>query len=191
MFIFRRVMKKLLFFTLFLSFSFPGFSQADFGIKAGVNFSNIDFNIRSASPEGRVGFNLGTFVDFKLSRSFHLQPEVLYSREGIKEGIIDYLNIPATLKWYFVEGIHLDAGPQLGILVDAEGGTHGLKSTNFSTVFGLGYETPGGFMIDTRYALGVANIIEEDLAIDSGMGYNISGIKAWTRTFQIGIGYKF
>ena len=185
------MMKKILFFALFLCFSISGFSQVDFGVKAGLNFSNIHFNLKGASPEGAVGFNLGTFVDFELNRSFHLQPEILYSKEGIKDGSVNYLNVPVTLKWYFFEGIHVNAGPQLGILVDAEGGTDGLKTTNFSTVFGLGYETPGGFMIDTRYALGVANIVGEDAYVDSGMGYNIIGFSGWTRTFQIGIGYKF
>ena len=183
---------KNLFLPLSLFFLvFSASAQVDFGIKAGLNFSNIEYNIRGTSAEGRTGVHVGTLVDFSLSEKFHLQPEILYSTEGIDEGGIDYLNIPVTLKWFFYDNIHLNAGPQLGIVLDAEGGTQGLNKTNFAGVFGLGYEAPGGFMVDTRYSLGLSNIVDKDLTIDSGMGYMISGIRAWTRAFQLSIGYKF
>ena len=166
-------------------------AQTEFGIKAGLNVSNVDTNISGSSFEGRLGGYVGTFVDFALSEKFHLQPEILYSTEGIEDGGLDFLNIPVILKWYFVEGIHINAGPQLGVLIDAEGGTNGLNTTQLSGVVGLGYETAGGFMIDSRFSMGATSIIDENFAVDSGMGYNIVGIKGWTRTLSFGIGYKF
>ncbi|GAB2762173.1 hypothetical protein GCM10010465_03610 [Actinomadura fibrosa] len=167
------------------------FSQTAFGIKAGLNVSNIHYNIEGASPEGATGLYAGTFVDFTLSPKFHLQPEVMYSVEGIKDGSVTFVNVPVVLKWFFAENIQLHAGPQLGVVIDAEGGTNGLESTILSGVFGLGYEMPSGFQISTRFAMGATSIIDKNFKVDSGMGYDLVGIKGWTRTFQLGLGYKF
>lgn len=175
-----------------LLFTTLGHAQVNFGLKAGLNVSNAEYNVTNASPEGRVGFYAGTFVDFELSEKFHVQPELLYSSEGIKDGSLDFLHLPVTVKWYFFEGISFHAGPQIGMVIDAEGGTAGLNDYSLSGVGGLGYEAPGGgFMITARFTHGITSIIDPDFAFDSGMGYNISGIKAWTRALQFGLGYKF
>lgn len=181
---------KLTFIFLFF-FTSMAFSQVNFGIKAGLNVSNIDYNVSGASPEGRTGYFFGTLVDFPLAGDFHLQAEILYSREGIKDGRVDFLNVPVSLKWYFAEGIHVNAGPQLGVVIDAEDGTNGLNTAMLAGVFGLGFETSEGFTVDTRYTMGATSVIDRDIMVDSGRGYNISGIQGWTRTFQLGIGYKF
>lgn len=183
--------RKLLILSSFF-FTTLSHSQVNFGIKTGFNFSNAVYNISSASPEGRVGFYVGSLVDFPLSDKIHLQPEFLYSSEGIKDGSVDFLNLPVALKWYFFDGIHLHAGPQVGMVIDAEGGTAGLNDFSFSGMGGVGYEAPGGgFMLTARFTHGITSLIDPDFAIDSGMGYNISGIKAWSRAFQFGIGYQF
>lgn len=174
-----------------LSASF-GYSQVDFGIKAGLNFSNAVYNTSDDSPEGRIGAYVGTLVDFQLSQNFHLQPELLYSSEGIKDGSVEFLNLPLALKWYFYDGIHVHAGPQAGMILDAEGGTAGLNTYNLSGFGGIGYEAPGGgFVVDARFTHGITSIIDKNFGIPTGMGYNLVGIKGWMRTFQLGIGYKF
>lgn len=183
-------MKLRLFLLFFMAATAMSFSQTKFGMKAGLNVSNIDYNT-DASPEGNTGLYAGTFVDFSLSPNFHLQPEVIYSVEGIKDGSVDFINVPVVLKWFFADQIQLHAGPQLGVVIDAEGGTNGLESMILSGVFGLGYETRSGFMIDTRFAMGATSVIDKDFHVDSGMGYDLVGIQGWTRTFQIGLGYKF
>ena len=184
-------MKHKLLLLFFMASTAMTYSQTKFGAKAGINVSNIDYNVKNASPEGNTGFYVGTFVDFSLSSKFHLQPEVTYSVEGIKDGSIDFINVPVVLKWFFVENIQLHAGPQLGVVIDGEGGTNGLEPMAISGVFGLGYETDTGFMINTRFSMGATSIIDGDFKVDSGMGYDIVGIQGWTRTLQIGLGYKF
>lgn len=171
--------------------SFYSYSQVEFGIKGGINFSGINLNLKNYSPDDKTGFYIGNLAELKLNRSFSTQAEVLYSREGVKDGNIDYLNIPLLLKFFFVEGLHVNAGGQLGILLNAEGGKEDLEPVNVATVFGVGYEIPGGFLVDARYALGVYNIVGEDAQVPSGMGYNISGFQGLTRALQVGVGYKF
>ncbi|WP_461532286.1 outer membrane beta-barrel protein [Sinomicrobium sp.] len=85
-----------------------------------------------------------------------------------------------------IEGLSVHAGPQFGILVDADGGTEGFKKTNFGLNIGAGYELAGGIFFDARYTIGVSDIADLD-GYDTG-GYDLS-VK--TRNFQIGFGYRF
>lgn len=187
-------MKKLLLIAVMaLGFVFSAAAQdVTFGVKAGLNFSNIKTNIDnwgSSSPDGRTGFYIGGLVDFGISEQFHIQPEALFSSEGFKDGDLSYINIPVLAKFYVVEGFNIQAGPQLGILVDADGGTEGFNTTNFSLSFGAGYELPGGFFFDARYSLGLTDITEID---DIYLGDVVfSGIDIKTRNFQVGFGYRF
>lgn len=122
-------------------------------------------------------------VDVGISEKVHFKPALQYSIEGVKHADISYVNVPLMLKYYIVEGFNLQAGPQLGILVDAEGGTDGLKTSNFGINFGAAFEVIGGFFADTRHNLGLSNIADED------PGFGDFTLK--TKGFQLGVGYRF
>jgi opacity protein-like surface antigen len=154
------------------------------GVKAGANFSNLKLSsdFGGLSPDGATSFFVGGLADIGLSDKLHVQPELLYSIEGAKDSDISYLNVPVMLKYYLIAGLNLQAGPQIGILVDAEGGTDGLKSTNFGFNFGAAYELPGGFFVDARYNLGLSDISDPDFSND---------FTVKTKGFQLGVGYRF
>ena len=103
--------------------------ELHFGVKAGANFSNLKFStdFGGVTPDGATSFYVGALADIGFSEKFHVQPEVLYSMEGAKDADISYLNIPVMLKYYILEGLNVQAGPQIGFLLDAEGGTDGLE----------------------------------------------------------------
>lgn len=155
-----------------------------FGVKAGANFSNlkVETDFGGGSPDGATSFYAGGLVDFSVSGKFHIQPEVQYSIEGAEDADISYVNIPVMGKFYIVEGFNVQAGPQIGILVDAEGGTDGLKSTNFGLNVGAAYELSQGLFFDARYNFGLANILEDGDDFDTELN---------TKGFQIGVGYRF
>ncbi len=156
-----------------------------FGVKAGANFSNlkIEFDGSGASPDGATSLYVGGLVDVGISDKVHFQPELLYSIEGAEDAEVSFINVPLMLKYYLVEGFNIQAGPQIGILADAEGGTDGLKGTNFGLNFGAAFELVGGFFADARYNLGVSNIAEEEPGFED--------IKLRTKGFQLGVGYRF
>ena len=83
-------------------------------------------------------------------------------------------------------GLNVQAGPQIGFLLDAEGGTDGLKSSNFGINFGAAYELAGGFFVDARYNLGLSDI--SDIEVDPIFSGDVS-LK--TKGFQLGVGYRF
>ncbi len=119
-------MKKLII-SLVAVVAFIGNAQAQgitFGVKAGANFSNlkISFDSEGASPDGATSIFVGGLLDVGLTEKVHFQPEIQYSIEGAKDGDITYFNVPLNIKYYLIEGLNVQAGPQLGLLVDAEGG---------------------------------------------------------------------
>lgn len=162
-----------------------------FGLRAGMNISELDYNHPKLEVDGTFGFFAGAFADLKLFRTLHIQPEALYSREGAKDQVLSYLNVPILLKWYYTPDMHLSAGPQMGFLLDAGDREEDFKSQNLSAVVGVGYESPQGVLFDVRFIVGTKSILQDGFSIPSGEGYTITGMGAWPRNIQFSLGYKF
>ena len=195
-------MKKIILSAIALgAFSFAAQAQTPdlkLGAKAGVNLANIT----NAEADMKTGFHVGVLAEIFINEKFSVQPELLYSSQGAKskvEGIeykssLDYINIPIMAKYYVMDGLSVQAGPQVGFLVKAEdkisggiaSGTRDIKdelqSVDFGINLGAGYELPMGVFFDARYNLGLSKINKES---ESGMKDLKNGV------FQISVGYKF
>jgi hypothetical protein len=175
-----KILKKLFIGSLFLV-SVSGFSQSFlknlqehlyFGVKAGANYSyftNADFD-----TEGLTGFHAGALVGYKFNDHFAVQEEFLYSTQGakIKGGIMDgediklsYVTVPILLKYKTNFGLYLEAGPQVGILVDEDFTSLGISSdTKFAekidggVAAGIGYQFQNGLGIGARYYLSLTDV---------------------------------
>ena len=174
-------MKKV-FLTAVALFAF-GFAnaQADgvkFGVKAGVNLTNFTGDVES---DQGTGFYIGGLVDLAVSGNFHVQPELLYSVEGAKDASVSYLRIPVMAKYYVMQGLSLQVGPEIAFKIAAEDDftDEVIKSMDFGIGAGAGYELPMGLMFDIRYNLGLANISEVEGADIKNVG------------IQLGVGYRF
>jgi len=172
--------------------------QLKFGPKAGVNFANLS---GVDNTEMKTGFHVGAVAEIKFNEKFSIQPEVIYSAQGAKgmlnniegKANLDYINIPILAKYYIVDGFSVEAGPQVGFLVKAEGkGTvnnvsvttdvkDNFKSTDFGLGFGLAYDLPVGMFVNARYNLGLSDIRNN----------TSSGDAIKNNVIQVGIGYKF
>lgn len=104
---------------------------ASFGIKGGVNFSNLytedvdDNNVLTS-------FNVGVFVSMPITSFISIQPEFLYSRKGAElvydnafasgtgKFKLNYLEVPLLLKLNVAKNFNLHAGPYFAYLIDAE-----------------------------------------------------------------------
>ncbi|MGN6181740.1 MAG: porin family protein [Mucilaginibacter sp.] len=87
-------MKKILFTICLTIGALACFAQTEtspivFGIKAGVNFSNLHQTIDGASGSISSGsissFNAGVFADFRTDNSFSIQPQLLYTGKGAND----------------------------------------------------------------------------------------------------------
>ncbi len=175
-----------------------------FGAKTGLNFANVsNVSYPNEKSSSRIAFHLGAMAEIKLNEQFAIQPELLYSAQGFKrDGVrgveemygykvyfdadvtakMTYINVPVMAKYFVMEGLSLEAGPQLGILVSATGSYDNIKadggygtlninpkdedikddfsSIDFGLNFGASY-TYNNIYAGLRYNLGLTNITKD------------------------------
>jgi hypothetical protein len=170
-----------------------------FGVKGGLNVSSITkADQDGVNSKSLIGFHAGFFGEFMISDKFAIQPEVLYSAQGVKLDFdgdkgdlkLDYINIPVMAKYYVADTFSLELGPQIGFLVSAKAKSGGVsedvkdqvKSTDVSLGFGASYYFAEKFMLGARYNLGLTRV-QKDLATDEAQSKN--------SVFQVSLGYKF
>lgn len=159
------------------------FSQSlDLGVKLGANFSNIS---DVGNMSSKTGFHGGVFAAVKFQK-VAVQGDILYSQQGAKfrasKFDLDYVNVPIVLKYYLIQGLNVQVGPQFGFLVneDIEDKPEGkTKNMDISGVAGLGYDLPFGIRFDARYNFGLTDIS------------NTAGAEGKNNVFSLALGYSF
>ncbi len=178
-------------------FSTTSYSQIKYGLKAGLNVANANFEegSYSISSDSRMGAVVGAFVNVRLTEDFGIQPELLYSMKGTEISDFDatyklaYLSVPVMAKYYF-GGLNLQAGPMFDFLLSAKEEYDGeeddikeyLKGMDLGLGFGLGYDLPLGLIFDARYMMGLSNINDDNESED---------LDIKTKGFQITVGFAF
>jgi hypothetical protein len=188
-------MKRIWLLTLVSVITVSASAQVQFGIKGGVNVTDIKDDLAPGATDSRVAFHVGALAHIHLSKMFAIQPEASFSSEGAEyrlagfDGITktNYINVPVLLQFQ-TSGFRLQTGPQLGILVSSEFEADNstaqneidiTNNVNFSWSFGAGFLTKSGLGIDARYNLGLSNMYESGTA------------EAKSRVWQFGLFYQF
>lgn len=176
--------------------------ELNFGIKAGINYSNIYSEEGDGFVgDGKVGFAGGVFVSIPLSSLIGIQPELLYSQKGFESEIFgadfkatfNYLDLPVLLQIKPTEQISILAGPQFSYLMSSKYELEGLGSAeqdeleddNNRTTLGL---TAGvdfnvqNFLISARGSWDLSKVNKDN---------STSDINYKNQLFQITLGYKF
>lgn len=171
--------KTLITLLIALSTLVTNAQETTFGAKLGANFTNYYGDDVDNSKTGFVG---GFTAEISLNDNISIQPELLFSFEGSKDSDLNYLRIPMIAKYYPTEGLSLNFGPQLGILMLAEDsdGEDLKDATNTIDVdlqFGSTYTFEGGLSITAAYNYGLTEIFKES--------------DAKLSAFQISLGYSF
>lgn len=179
-------LKTILAFVLLTSVSQVTFAQtADssklkFGIKGGVNFSNL-YTDNVEDNNVLTGFNAGLFARLPITQTFAIQPELLYTTKGAEleynnafvNGTstfkLNYLELPVLLVVNVSENFSIHGGPYLAYLIDGQA-TNNSQGTLFDVEnnldnddynkfdsgvsFGIGYDTDKiGFGVRYNYGL--------------------------------------
>jgi Outer membrane protein beta-barrel domain len=170
-----------------------------FGLKGGLNLSEIKIDDPEASYNSKTGYHAGIFVRSKFDK-IAIQPELLlYTQRGDFSGPgytgnedFTYLTIPLMVKFYPVMGLNLQVGPQFGFLLDGERTSDTVfgtikqdikdqyESSDFAVSAGAGYDFSFGLSLDARYNIGVKDINNAT-----------NGDEAKSRVFLISIGWNF
>ncbi len=164
-------MKKLIVAVITVFIGTTAFAQEiDLGIKAGANFASIS---DADDLSNKTGFQAGIFAGIKFTDNVGIQADVLYSQQGAKFDAgkfdLNYVNVPIVLKYYLVQGLNIQAGPQFGFILDddiyAEIGDVRIKDnaekSDISAVVGAGYDFPFGVRLDARYNFGFNEVVKD------------------------------
>lgn len=203
--------KNVLTSLLALVFGFTYSQNTQFGIKGGMNVAtqtSTESELVDLKTSSLIGFHIGGFVEFKLSDKFSVQPELLYSAQGGKYSVVlrqtndpdlntnaevvtnlSYINIPVMFKYYVIEKLSLEAGPQIGILISSKekitqpGSSYSSNNDNFEPIdFGLnlgaGYDITENISAGVRYNLGFYDVEKGD-------------IETKNNVLSLSVGYKF
>jgi hypothetical protein len=177
-----------------------------YGVKAGLNFSNINLDDLDAS--NRTGMAGGLFVNLPWP-GLNLQGEILYTTKGFTEGTLisdsefDFrmhdLQIPVLVKLALplpVVSPSLYAGPAFSYRLKGEvKGADGdwvdvkddLKSSSWSLILGFDVKLLNTLIVDFRYDLGLSAINETSL------GDNVTELNKdiKDRTLTAMVGWQF
>lgn len=205
-------MKKLFFIAAFglMSVAATQAQEIRLGAKAGVNFATLGGD-DLGDLKSRTGFHVGALVEIPVTEKFWVQPEVLYTAQGAKYeesgsvlGVpfsnkstlkLDYIQVPVMAKYYVVEGLALEAGPQIAFLakstadiessvggttVETDGDIDDISKIDFGIGVGASYRLDMGVFFNARYNFGLSNIND-----------NSDNFKNQNRVFQLSAGYSF
>ncbi|MCK4538309.1 MAG: PorT family protein [Candidatus Krumholzibacteria bacterium] len=173
-----------------------------FGIKGGLNMANITGDLEDTKM--KMAFGGGVWVNFAVTETFSIQPELFLMNKGVKADIdedagikLSYIDIPILGKFSVPTegnfGFNFFGGPYIGFLMSAEAYYEDeeedikdfTESLDYGLVFGAGFDymlESGCITFDARYALGLANLAKDDEGDDESI--KNAGI-------QILVGYGF
>mgnify|MGYP003627354696 FL=1 len=178
--------------------------KIQFGVLGSVNFTSMTSNDLLNKEEYKTGFQIGALVEIPFGKKFSLQPEILYSTQGVKgivplyydvipgapapepvfgEYTLDYIKIPVLAKIYLIKNFSLEIGPSFNFLINDEFKYNSItytdltKSFEFGGVIGLSYKIKSRFIVNAKYFSGFSDVSKSDFAKPKNYG------------FSIGIGY--
>jgi hypothetical protein len=168
-------MKKLILLVIAV-FGFTFNSQAQdlkFGLKGGVNFATINSDDLGDNLDARTGYHVGVVAQISFA-GFALQPELIYSAQGVEDIDIDYLNLPILAKLKFAKIFSVEAGPQFGFVVSDNFEDGEPESFDLSGAVGTTVEI-SKFFAQLRYNFGLTDVLD--------------GFDSKNSNFQVSVGY--
>ena len=101
-----------------------------------------------------TGFHIGvSFDDIEVADKLEFQPEAKFI--SIKD--LNQIQVPLLLSYEIVEDLAVQAGPNLGFLLDT---SDFIKSFNFGADAGLSYNITDALAVEGRYNFGISNLLE-------------------------------
>lgn len=188
----------LILFALF-SYAVNGIAQVQFGIKGGLNLSDVVIN-NYINPDAesdfdtKAGIHGGVFASTDLNEKFGLSAELLYSNKGVKAHSrinLHYINLPLLLQYNITDEFRVEVGSELGYLFAAKS-KFGDERNIWNNKLDIGLDVGVQYLIwqnikaGLRYNAGFSSII------DTMNSNQTSGetIKYLNRVLQLSVSYQ-
>ena len=195
----KKIISIYIAFAFIMSASAQTTKKVEWGIKTGLNFSS--FSVSKTDGEKYSSLSRitgGAFSTIYLSKSFAIEPQLLYNNLGCKisENVdaalirLGYVSIPVLAKLYS-GGFNFFTGPQIGFLTSAKSKFNNeaeedikadINSTDFSGLVGVGFSFNPKFNLAIHYQKGFSNILKDpdpgesikNYALAISIGYTIN-----------------
>jgi hypothetical protein len=181
-------MKKMFFIIAIVVVAISGNAQLKFGVKGGLNVSNITGKY-TEGYRSKIGLHLGGLANLTLTEKLSVQGELLYSAQGARwddddeKTMLGYMQLPILVRYKIAGGFYAEAGPQFGLLVRAKDDNEGdvydikeyLKKSDISLAMGVGYDINSNLGVYSRYTAGLTSFYDTEK----------------NSVFQLGVSYTF
>ena len=191
----RKLLLSLLLITITASLSAQ--FKFDLGVKGGVNFSKLSFNMDDYSAESVTKSHFGAFGRVGWNRIF-IQPEFYFSGKGgditsdfmstITSFYYKTMDIPVLLGYSLIKGekfdLHVVAGPVFSNITSEDVKGDNLLNKSF-------YEDN---YVGIQYGLGIdIFFLTFDARMENGLDefYKQPGVFVKNQTFMLSVGFKF
>lgn len=198
-------MKKIV--TYLLIILLPCLANAQFGLKAGINFANVSGS-SSINSESRSGFHVGLLMAPPSKGIISSRSELIFSRQGYdyKSGSntgnvnLDYIQFGQMMSINISKYFSLLAGAQTAYLLNAKVDSTGNNGSNgndimslynrFDYGYALGAEAHPykGLIIGLRYNVSLNKLYE---SVQSGQMPSFTSEDAKNNVVQIFAGWRF
>lgn len=204
-------MKKI-FLGLTVLASSLSFAQ-QFGVKAGLNLSDISNTSTAVDTKMKTGLYAGVTATFPITESYSIKPELVYNQMGAKTdlydfgGIIgqvstttklDYLSLPIMLQYNLPSNLYLEVGPEFSYMLSSNQTLNTvflspstdinmdyLNRFNVGAGVGAGLKINENLGINARYTFGLTGIGKDGNVTD----YFLSNSK--NNNLQVGLDFNF
>ena len=183
-----------------------------FGLKAGLNLSDITNTSSAVDTKMKAGIYAGVTATFPITETYSIKPELVYNQLGAKTDIadlggiigqvstttkIDYLSLPIMLQYNLPSNMYLEVGPEFSYMLSANQSLNSIISPstdinmdylnrlNVGAGIGAGYNINKNLGINARYTLGLTGIGKSGNVTD----YFLSNSK--NNNLQVGLNFNF
>jgi Outer membrane protein beta-barrel domain len=147
--------------SLLLIIVSPAIVNAQLGIKAGLNFTNVT-SVASVNNQSSSGFNVGIFYTTPYTRVIGSKTELVFSRQGYNYETgevtgkvnLDYIMLPTYMCINITKYFQIQVGMQFGYLMNAN-----VDSANKSSA-GLPVSVNGAMSFYNRFSYSVGGGVE-------------------------------
>jgi len=202
-------MKKII---LAVSLAVPFIVQAQFGVKAGLNFANVS-NASSINNSSRTGFQAGIFLAPQAKKILSSRTELLFSRQGYnyKTGTntgnvnLDYIMLPQFMAINITKYFQIQLGGQMAFLLNAKvdssnggSGSSGNSILDLYNKFDYGYgggvevHPVSGLLIGARVNISLGNLYKDIASTTPGTSPSyVPKVDIKNNVFQVFAGWAF
>ena len=201
-------MKKILTLVVLLAtITVAAQAQVKFGVKGGLNVTNMKFDSSVADKSNQAGFFVGPTIKFTLPVvGLGIDAAALYDQRSAKvEGETlkqQSIQIPVNLRYGIGLGstasIYIFAGPQFGFAIGDkvtdianDVADWRLKDSNLSANVGLGLMLLNHLQLSANYNIALGTTGEVDIAKAAGTAWDTAIGKAKANAWQISLAYFF